>query len=303
MALPEPERPAADLRNAAYFPGNRSIRSAARRSKRAVGVGERVGIAAFMAAGLLATRHPPLAAVPLTLFILACFAAPFLPTLSFFLPVISRGSPGKMQVALTFDDGPDPATTPDLLRILAAHKAAATFFVVGQKAAAHPELMAAILAAGHTVGNHTFHHDPLIMLKSPAALAREIDAAQDVLGRQGIRPLAFRPAAGITSPRLGPALRRSGLFTVMFNCRALDFGNRRIRNLSGRILSRLRPGAIILLHDMSPPDAGDLSRWRSEVTRTLRGIEAAGYAIVPLSDLIGRPAMRPTTRPPGPRID
>ncbi len=264
-------------------------------------MGERAGIGAFLTAGLLAMISPQLAAVPLTLFVLAGFIAPFLPALGFFLPVVSRGDPRKPQVALTFDDGPDPATTPIVLQILATHAVPATFFVVGEKAAAHPDLVAAIRAAGHTVGNHTHTHDPLIMLRSPAALAREIDAAQDALRRLDIRSLAFRPVAGITNPRLEPALKRSGLFTVTFSCRAADFGNRRVRHLSRRIRRRLHPGAIVLLHDAPPPDPGRMAVWRSEIHRTLRVIGDAGYTIVPLADLIGRPVMASRTPSPDPR--
>ncbi len=264
------------------------------------GAAPAAGILAFLTAAVLAAIHPPLAAVPLTLFVLACAAAPFFPALGFFLPVISRGRTGKRQVALTFDDGPDPATTPFLLRTLAARNIPATFFVIGEKAGTHPGLMAAILAGGHTVGNHTQRHDPLIMLKSQAALAEEIGTAQSTLHRLGIHPLAFRPAAGITNPRLGPVLRRAGLFAVTFNCRGADFGNRRIRHLSGRIRRRLRSGAIILLHDAPPPDPKRLPLWQSEIVRTLHAIEKSGYTIVPLADLIGRPVMAPAGPPPGP---
>jgi peptidoglycan/xylan/chitin deacetylase (PgdA/CDA1 family) len=264
------------------------------------GAAPAAGIIAFLTATVLAAIHLPLAAVPLTLFVLACAAAPFLPACGFFLPVTSRGRTEKRQVALTFDDGPDPATTPFLLRILADRTIPATFFVTGEKADTHPDLMAAILAGGHTVGNHTHRHDPLIMLKSDAALEREIGAAQDILSRQGVRPLAFRPVAGITNPRLDRVLRRSGLFAVTFNCRAVDFGNRRIRHLSGRIRRRLRPGAILLLHDTPPPDPERLPLWQTEIIRTLNAVEKAGYTIVDLADLIGRPVMAPAGPPPGP---
>ena len=260
------------------------------------GAAPAAGLVAFPAAGILATIQPQLAAVPLALFVLACAAAPFLPTLGFFLPIISRGkirNPGNPRVALTFDDGPDPAVTPALLRTLAAHQVKATFFVIGKKAAAHPDLTTAILAGGHAIGNHTHGHDPLVMFKSQAALAREIDDAQAALGRLGVRPLAFRPVAGVTNPRLGPILERSGLFAVNFNCRAADFGNRRIRHLSRRIRRRLRPGAIVLLHDAAPPDPADIPLLLTEIRRTLGAIEAAGYAVVPLADLIGRPVMAP----------
>jgi peptidoglycan/xylan/chitin deacetylase (PgdA/CDA1 family) len=173
--------------------------------------GEKTGIAAILAALVLALVDIRLAAVPLAGFLVFCLAAPFACRAGFFLPVISRGRSGKRAVALTFDDGPDPLTTPALLRLLARHRAPATFFVIGKKAEMHPELIRAILAGGHLVGNHTYRHDTLVMLKSAAILAREIEAAQAAVAPFGVVPLAFRPPVGITSPRLGEVLSGSGM--------------------------------------------------------------------------------------------
>ena len=232
-----------------------------------------------------------LAAVPLAGFLLLCLAAPFFPRFGFYLPIVSRGTSGKKAVALTFDDGPDPLTTPHLLRLLAKHKAPAAFFVTGKKAAEHPELIKAIVRQGHSIGNHSFSHNILVLFKSCQSIAKDINSAQDVLRGFGIVPLAFRPPVGITGPGLRPALLKSGLYIVNFSCRALDGGNRWIKNLSKNILKRVRPDDIILLHDGRPQKERLIPHWLNEIDRLLSSLKAAGLEILPLSEIIGKPVM------------
>jgi peptidoglycan/xylan/chitin deacetylase (PgdA/CDA1 family) len=160
------------------------------------------GLAAFQAAFVLAFIDIRLSAAPLALFLAACFIAPFVPRFNFFLPIISRGTKDLRAVSLTFDDGPDPVTTPALLDLLEKYGAHATFFVTGLNASAHPDLIRQILSRGHAIGNHSYHHSSLLMLKSGGTLRKEIMSAQSVLREFDITPLAFRPPVGITNPRL-----------------------------------------------------------------------------------------------------
>jgi len=265
---------------------------ALRRFLRSRSIAERTGLLSLTAALALAWIDIRLAAVPFTGLLILCLAAPFFPGFGFFLPVVSRGSRKGRELALTFDDGPDPVTTPLLLALLSRHRAAATFFITGERAAAYPHLIRAILQGGHQVGNHSFSHDNLIMLKSRARLEREISAAQAVLsGLAGIRPLALRPPVGIVSPRLSEVLEGTGIYVLNFSLRAGDFGNRRLNGLSRRILKRVRPGDIVLLHDARPLDPSDLKIWDREMDRMLAGIKRKGLRVVPLPDLIGRPVM------------
>ncbi len=251
----------------------------------------RAGIAAFALSGGLLFVRPDLAAVPLGLFVLLCLAAPFLPRAGFFLPVISRGRGKGKAVALTFDDGPDPAVTPLLLDLLGRHRLKAAFFVTGQNTERHPALVREILQRGHDVGNHSYRHDPLLMLRSRARLNDEIARTQDLLASFGIRPLAFRPPVGVTNPRLPGVIGELGMECVTFNCRACDFGNRRIGGLARTILGKVRPGAIVLLHDVSPPDGGRIAEWLAGVEEIIRGLKTGGYEVVPLPVLIGRAVM------------
>ncbi len=258
--------------------------------------GEKTGIGAFALAGItLVFAGPEWSILPLLGFVMACLVAPFLTGIGFFLPVISRGDPASGGVALTFDDGPDGVTTPLILDLLKGHGVVATFFGIGENVGNHPDLIRRILKEGHTLGNHTQAHDPLIMLKTARRLRDEIVAAQKVFAAHGIRPLVFRPPAGITNPKLGPILYRLGLMAVNFSCRALDGGNRRIAGIAIRILGRVRPGDIIMLHDCVPRDGADLLKFLAEIDAVLNGLKARNLPVIPLSDLIGIAVMDPVT--------
>jgi len=250
----------------------------------------RIGCVAFLAAALLAWVDLRVAVIPLAVFMLLCMAAPFIPTCSFFLPVISRGTCGRKAVALTFDDGPDPLTTPELLRLLKKYRTTATFFVTGHRVVRYPQLTKEIMAQGHSVANHSFHHDMWGAFRSTTTMQHEIESTQRALKDLGIVALAYRPPMGITSPRLRRIMQKEGMFVVNFSCRAWDGGNRRIRNLSRRILKRVCANDILLLHDnLDQPSL--LPHWAGEVDLILKGIPEKGLEILPLADLIGRPVM------------
>jgi peptidoglycan/xylan/chitin deacetylase (PgdA/CDA1 family) len=251
----------------------------------------KIGLIVFMLAVLLVIFDGWLAVLPLAGFILLCLAAPFFPRFGFYLPVISKGASGQKAVAITFDDGPDPLITPQLLKLLLKRQVKATFFVTGKKAAAHPDLVKEIVRHGHTVGNHSHKHSYAILFKTFPSIVKDIEATQNVLRDLGIRPLAFRPPAGITSPGLRSALVKTGMYLVNFSCRSLDGGNRRIPNIAQRILERIRPDDIVLLHDNRPPDNSLIPVWLNEIADLLSGFEKKGIKVLPLSDLIGKPVM------------
>jgi len=122
-------------------------------------------------------------------------------------------------------------------------------------------------------------------------LYEEIFKAQDVLKDMGINTLAFRPPVGIICPKLPLVLNKLGLFCVTFSCRAFDAGNRHIKNLSFRILKKVKADDIILLHDVSPRRKEDLAVLLAEVEKILQGLIAKDLKIVPLSVLICRDIM------------
>ena len=175
----------------------------------------------------------------------------FVPSAQGLLRVHTRFATARREVWLTIDDGPDPEDTPRILDLLAAHGARVTFFVIGEKAAAHPGLVRAMAAAGHEVGHHTQTH-PLgtFWHASPARVARELDECLAVLRTAGVRPVRFRAPAGIKSLWLGPALAARGLKCVGWSARGLE--RRRgadVEAVAGRLRRGLAPGAILLLHE------------------------------------------------------
>jgi len=246
------------------------------------------GIILLSLAAVVFFFHPPLAAAIALLYIIMCIAASFFPQSNFYLPVISRGRTGNNHVALTFDDGPAEPTTRQILELLDKYSAKATFFVSGVNSLKHPDIIKKIIACGHTVGNHSFHHNPFLMLGRHNYLHEEIFRTQGLLRIMGVNALAFRPPVGIVSPKLQRVLDKLGMFCVTFSCRAADFGNRRIKKLSVKILRRVKPDDIILLHDTPPRKKEDSALLLSEVEKILQGLKAKDLKVVPLAELIGR---------------
>jgi peptidoglycan/xylan/chitin deacetylase (PgdA/CDA1 family) len=232
-----------------------------------------------------------LAAAIAFFYIILCVAASFFPQSSFYLPVISRGNTGQNLVALTFDDGPSEPTTRQILELLDKYSVKATFFVSGVNASNHPNIIREIIARGHTIGNHSFNHNPFVMLGSYNYLYQEIFRAQEVLKKMGIQTLAFRPPVGIINPKLAPILDKLGMFCLTFSCYASDAGNRFIKNLSFKILKKVKADDIIILHDVPPRCKEDNTFLLTEIEKILQGLIIKGLKIVPLSDLIGREIM------------
>jgi len=167
------------------------------------------------------------------------------------LPV-ARAALGE--VWLTVDDGPDPATTPTLLDMLDAHGARAVFFLIGEKAALHPELVREVARRGHGVGNHSLTHPAgWFWALTPGAVWREVAGCQAVLGGiLGVAPVWFRPPAGHHNIFVVPVIRALGLRMMVWDCRGYDAVWRDVGAVLRRIGRGLGPGSIILMHDAVP---------------------------------------------------
>ncbi|NEV62074.1 polysaccharide deacetylase family protein [Thiorhodococcus minor] len=154
------------------------------------------------------------------------------------------------QIAITIDDGPDPAVTPEVLAILAAQGVKATFFCIGKRAEAHPELVAAIRSAGHAVENHSYSHRHDFSLLGPWRMRADLERAQALLARlAGEAPRFFRAPAGLRNPFLEPVLARLGLRLASWSRRGFDTRESEPKRVLARLESGLAPGAILLLHD------------------------------------------------------
>jgi peptidoglycan/xylan/chitin deacetylase (PgdA/CDA1 family) len=148
--------------------------------------------------------------------------------------------------ALTFDDGPHPRWTPDLLSVLEGHGARATFFMLGAHAAACPQLVERVAAAGHAIGNHGFSHAPLTVARREDRL-REIRQGRLALGTHA-SPL-FRPPYGGQTYRSLLDTVLLGYRPVTWSVHAEDWLDRDAEWIAGHLERELRPGAIVLLHD------------------------------------------------------
>ncbi len=180
--------------------------------------------------------------------LLGMVAASAWPHLEIWAPAICRGPAGRARVALTFDDGPDPESTPELLAALEAAGARATFFVLMDRAERHPELLRAI-AARHEVALHGPSHDTALVFASPNVGSRLLAEAQESLGELcGQRPRWYRPPFGVTSPRLGAALGVTNMRLVWCSLRTRD-GVGDDREALRRACAAAVPGDIVLLHE------------------------------------------------------
>lgn len=156
----------------------------------------------------------------------------------------------RNEVAITIDDGPDPIVTPHVLEILATHGAKASFFCIGERAAAHPELIHAIVAAGHSVENHGQRHRNHVSLSGPAGWLREVGEAQTTLTRlAGEAPRYFRALAGLRNPFLDPVLHTLGLELASWSRRGYDTRCGESERVLQRLVKGLAAGSILLLHD------------------------------------------------------
>ena len=156
----------------------------------------------------------------------------------------------RREIALTIDDGPDPAVTPAVLDLLDAHGARATFFCIARHAEQHTALCREIVRRGHSVQNHSFDHAHTFSLLGPRAIRRELLRAQDALAQiTGQRPRYFRAPAGLRNLFLAKALHEFDLQLVAWTRRGFDTVRRDPADVFARLTRALAAGDILLLHD------------------------------------------------------
>jgi len=182
-------------------------------------------------------------------------------------------------VAITFDDGPSSITTSQILEILARYRARATFFATGLNAERHPEIMRAISEQGHEIGNHTYCHFDLLKA-SCWALEWQISAAQNAIARIiGFRPKIFRPPYSRINEAIRNALQAKGLKVTMWSVSPADYDEPSPAKITEYVLSNIRPGSIVVLHDY---------RWQTVLAleRILEGLHKKGLQPVTVSELL-----------------
>jgi peptidoglycan/xylan/chitin deacetylase (PgdA/CDA1 family) len=194
----------------------------------------------------------------------------------------AHGARDRSEVALTFDDGPDPRFTGAILDLLRDHGVVATFFCTGMNAAAHPDLVARMAAEGHTVGNHTWSHPYLPELARDEVL-RQVEATNDAVARvTGGAPVLARPPYGARTADVLEWLAGQGMTTVLWDVDPDDWASPGTAAIVDAVATRTRPGSVVLMHD------GGGDRWQTvaALPAVLAGLLDRGYALVPVARML-----------------
>jgi peptidoglycan-N-acetylglucosamine deacetylase len=194
-------------------------------------------------------------------------------------------------IAMTFDDGPSATLTPKLLDILAAHQIKATFFVIGENVAEHPEIVARAAREGHEIGNHSWSH-PNLGKMSEDGVRSQLQRTDDAIkSATGSRPTLLRPPYGsITSREKRWIHDQFGYQIILWDVDPYDWKRPGPSVVRNRILKETRPGSIVLSHDIHP---GTIEAMPS----TFDALEAKGFKFVTVSELIGMAVPQPSQVP------
>jgi peptidoglycan-N-acetylglucosamine deacetylase len=221
----------------------------------------------------------------------ACYHAAA-PTSQLFGPTVCRVPGAGRRIALTYDDGPNPGATEAVLELLDRHEARATFFVIGSFAELEPDLVRAIAARGHAVGNHTWSH-PSLPTTSDASLRDELARTRAVVEAAGVgfseiegRSL-MRPPYGRRRPGTLRTLREEGYAPVMWSITCYDWRRTVTARAIARRAGRAGDGDIVLLHDGSDRGIGaDRSKTVAATEAVLDRLGADGYAFATVPELV-----------------
>jgi peptidoglycan/xylan/chitin deacetylase (PgdA/CDA1 family) len=199
---------------------------------------------------------------------------------NFFVPVLSYQKCSEKMIALSFDDGPHPEFTPQVLALLAQYEALATFFVIGKNIQGNEFLLKEIDAAGHSIGNHSYTHGFFIDFKSVQGFMDELnETAQSVFNVIGKRMSLFRPPYGVITPSLAKVIKILDYHVIGWSIRSFDTTASSVQTIAQRIQSQLQSGAIVLFHDTSDKTLHVLKQ-------TLEFAKENGYNVVSVEHLL-----------------
>ncbi|MFV0415356.1 MAG: polysaccharide deacetylase family protein [Chthoniobacterales bacterium] len=197
-------------------------------------------------------------------------------------------------VALTFDDGPHAQLTPKLLDLLKKENVKATFYLVGKNAQAYPAIVKRIAEEGHELGNHSWSHPALNRLGANGVKSQMDRTTRAIQKASGVTVKTMRPPYGATNSRLNRRLNEEfGLKVIMWSVDPLDWKYRNSKRVANSILTKTKPGDIILVHDIHPSSVAAMSA-------VISGLKKRGYHFATVSELIaleGAPAEAPQTTP------
>lgn len=194
-------------------------------------------------------------------------------------------------VSITFDDGPHPIHTQQILKVLNEEGVKAAFFCIGRNAERHPELVKQIIAEGHVIGNHTYHHTHRFGMMSVQEVRNEMVLGKNALTRiTGLQPRFFRSPFGVMNPKIMKAVKAEDDAIVGWDLRSRDGVARSEKQILDRVLPRLDRATLLLFHDTNPhtPEA---------LRKVIRAIRESGREIVRVDELI---CQEPYRNPHGP---
>ena len=195
---------------------------------------------------------------------------------------INSGPGFGNRVALTFDDGPSPGVTDRVLNELSKRKLHATFFLIGAKVDASPQLARRIVDEGHDVANHTYTH-PRLAGMSDSAVEQQLARAQDSIARAtGITPVWFRPPYGAFRREQGSIASKLGLGVAYWSVDPKDWAQPGSSAIAQRVLTASQPGSIILLHDLH-------SQTADAVPAIFDGLIEKSFTVAPFHSFVGAP--------------
>jgi peptidoglycan/xylan/chitin deacetylase (PgdA/CDA1 family) len=206
-------------------------------------------------------------------------------------PTVRRGPRGSRRVALSFDDGPDPEVTPAVLDALANHGARATFFAIGRALEAHPQLARRVVAEDHELGNHSWRHSRWQGFSSPRKQVAEVERGERAIANfvsNGAPPL-YRAPFGVKTPPFVVAANAKRLTMVAWSLHGRDTGRANADEIAARVLRKIRPGDIVLLHDGHDLTGHHRSACAGAVSLILPGLRERGLECVTVSELLSPP--------------
>jgi peptidoglycan/xylan/chitin deacetylase (PgdA/CDA1 family) len=202
------------------------------------------------------------------------------------LDISARVLTSQRVVALTFDDGPSPYTA-QILAILHAFRAHATFFAIGRQVIQDPAMVRAEVSAGDEVGNHTYSHANLLYLSNLGIRTQLLQTQEVIHAAAGISPVWFRPPDGAIDSRVAAVAASLGLRPILWSVDPRDWSRPGTSAIIQRVLAAVRPGSVVLLHD----GGGDRSQTVAALSVILRALQAEGYRILTVSGLFHPPSV------------
>jgi peptidoglycan/xylan/chitin deacetylase (PgdA/CDA1 family) len=189
--------------------------------------------------------------------------------------------PNDKVIALTFDDGPWPDYTVKVLNVLRENNIKATFFVVGQNLKNYPNLAKQVVADGHVIGNHTWHHWYHFFNQQAAAF--EIDHTSELISQvTGAKTTLFRPPGGMLHNGLASYAKNNKYTVVMWSADSVDYSRPNASTLTSRVLKQAKPGGIVLMHD----GGGNRSHTVAALPKIISKLKQQGYRFVTIPELL-----------------